>query len=233
MNVMLISGFWWDGSLWREVEPALRAAGHEVRTPTLPGLRDGDDPSAVGMRESIDAVVEEVDAVDAPVALVGHSGGGPIAWAAADARPEAVARVVFVDSFPLPEGANITDEWEPADGTLPLPAWEEFPPSDLRDLDDALRAEFRRRARPEPLGVARDPMHYSGDAAVRRAIPATLIATGFPADDIRGTIAAGHPLVAELAELTAVDIVDLPTGHWPQLTKPTELTELLLAILGR
>lgn len=233
MNVILISGFWWDGSLWRDIEPGLRAAGHDVRTLTLPGLSDGDDPALVGMRESIDAVVAAVDHVGAPVALVGHSGGGPIAWGAADARPDAVSRVVFVDAFPLPEGANITDEWEAVDGTLPLPQWDQFPPSDLIDLTDELRAEFRERARPEPVRVARDPMRYTGDAAVRHAIPATLIATGFPAAGVREAIAAGHPFMTELRELTAVDLVDLPTGHWPQLTKPAEFTALLVEILGR
>jgi pimeloyl-ACP methyl ester carboxylesterase len=39
--------------------------------------------------------------------------------------------------------------------------------------------------------------------------------------------------MTELRELTAVDLVDLPTGHWPQLTKPAEFTELLVAILAR
>ena len=233
MNVILIPGFWWDGSLWRDIEPGLRAAGHEVVALTLPGLRDGDDPASVGMRESIDAVIAAVDAGDAPVVLVGHSGGGPIAWAAADARPDAVARVVFVDAFPLPEGANITDEWDPVDGALPLPAWDEFPPSDLIDLTDELRAAFRSRARPEPARVARDAMRYAGDAAVRHAIPATLIATGFPVADIRAAIAGGHPLMAELRELAAADLVDLPTGHWPQLTKPAEFTALLVDLLKR
>jgi pimeloyl-ACP methyl ester carboxylesterase len=231
MNVILIPGFWWDATLWRDIEPALRGGGHEVRALTLPGLRDGDDPAAVGMRDAIDAVIAAIDDAAEPVALVGHSGGGPIAWAAADARPDRVMRVVFVDAFPLPEGANITDEWEPVDGALPLPAWEEFDPSDLIDLTDALREEFRARARPEPVRVAREPMHYSGDAEIRRQVPATLIATGFPAAAIREAIEGGHPLMAELREVRDVDIRDLPTGHWPQLTRPAEFTALLLDVL--
>ena len=53
MNVILVPGFWWDASLWRDIEPALRDAGHAVRSLTLPGLRDGDDPAAV--REVVSA----------------------------------------------------------------------------------------------------------------------------------------------------------------------------------
>jgi pimeloyl-ACP methyl ester carboxylesterase len=235
MNVILIPGFWWDATLWRDIEPVLHDAGHDVRALTLPGLRDGDDPAAVGMRDSVDEVIAAVDATPAgePVVLVGHSGGGPIAWGAADARPDRVARVVFVDAFPLPEGANITDEWTPVDGALPVPPWDEFPPSDLVDLTDELRAEFLARAHPEPARVARDPMRYAGDAAVRHGIPATLIATGFPSSEIHAAIGGGHPFMVELRELTAVDYIDLPTGHWPQLTRPREFAAVLVEILAR
>jgi pimeloyl-ACP methyl ester carboxylesterase len=232
MNVILIPGFWWDASLWRDVEPVLRAAGHSVRSLTLPGLGDGTDPATVGMREQIDAVVAAIDEEDGPVVLVGHSGGGPISWAAADVRPSRVTRVVFIDSFPLPEGGNVTDEWEAVDGALPLPAWEDFGDEDLIDLTDELREEFRSRARPEPVRVARDAMRYTGDAAVRHAIPATLIATGFPGEQIRAVIAGGHPMMAELREVRGADIRDLPTGHWPQLTKPAEFSAMLVEVLA-
>ena len=35
-------------------------------------------------------------------------------------------------------------------------------------------------------------------------------------------IEAGHPYVAELGAVNDVEYVDLPTGHWPQFTKPAE-----------
>jgi pimeloyl-ACP methyl ester carboxylesterase len=232
MNVILIPGFWWDASLWRDIEPALRDAGHDVRALTLPGLAPGDDPATIGMQDQIDAVVAAIDAAGLPVVLVGHSGGGPIAWGAADARPGRVARVVFVDAFPLPEGGSISDEWKIVDGVIPVPDWSDFGEGDLRDLTDELREEFRARALPEPARVATDAIHYAGDAAVRHRIPATLIATGFPGDDVRAAMAGGHPFVAELTAVEDAQIRDLPTGHWPQLTKPGELTAELLDVLG-
>jgi hypothetical protein len=39
--------------------------------------------------------------------------------------------------------------------------------------------------------------------------------------------------VAELARLRDVEYVDLPTGHWPQFTRPVELGEIILAAVDR
>lgn len=44
---------------------------------------------------------------------------------------------------------------------------------------------------------------------------------------------AGSPLVTELATIRDYELVDLPTGHWPQFTKPRELTATILAAVGR
>jgi hypothetical protein len=38
--------------------------------------------------------------------------------------------------------------------------------------------------------------------------------------------------VRELAKVRDVDYVDLPTGHWPQFTRPEELGRAILASLG-
>ena len=98
----------------------------------------------------------KIDSFDAPVVLVGHSGGGGLIHGAVDARPDRVARAVYVDSGPLGEGGVINDDL-PADGDeVPLPPWELFEDEDLTDLDDELRAGFRARAIPQPRGVAQD-----------------------------------------------------------------------------
>ena len=55
------------------------------------------DRSSITLRDHMDAVIELVDSIEGPVALVGHSGGGAIAWAVADARPDRIGRLVYVD----------------------------------------------------------------------------------------------------------------------------------------
>ena len=233
MDVILIPGFWLDASSWGRVAPLLEEAGHRVNPLTLPGLEAADaDRSDIGLRDHIDAVVEVVDAypADAQVVLVGHSVGGSIAHGVADARPDRIARVVYVDAGPLGHGLSINDELPVVDGEIPLPDWSGFDDADLVDLDDDLRAEFRARAIPEPKGVAYDPIELTDER--RYDVPITIIASEFPSAALVEWIAADSPFTRELAQVKQVDYVDLPTGHWPQFTKPVQLGQAIVAALA-
>ena len=232
MHLVLIPGFWLDGDSWGDVADPLRDAGHTVHPLTLPGLESRDaDRSGIGLRDHVDAVIERVDSLSGQVVLVGHSGGGAIAHAVADARPDRIARVVYVDCGPLGDGDVINDELPVVDGEIPLPDWSEFGEEDLVDLDDALKGKFRRIALPQPAGVATDKQSLRDER--RYDIPSTVIACEFSSEMLKGMVAEGHPYVAELARLKDVEYVDLPTGHWPQLTKPAELAQAILAAVDR
>ena len=232
MDILLIPGFWLDASSWDDVRPPLDRAGHRVRALTLPGLESADaDRHGIGLRDHVDAVVAAIDQTETPVVLVGHSGGGSIAYAAADARPDRVARVVFVDSGPVGNGAVINDELPVVGDEIPLPDWSAFDEADLRDLDEELRAAFRARAVPEPVGVAYDPFVLSDQR--RYDVPATVIACEFPSEQLEEWIAQGHPFVRELAAMRDAELVDLPTGHWPQFTRPRELGQAILQSIER
>jgi pimeloyl-ACP methyl ester carboxylesterase len=232
VDIILIPGFWLDGASWAEVARALERAGHRVRALTLPGLESAEaERRDIGLRDHVAAVVAAVDEADGAVVLVGHSGGGPIAHAAADARPDRVARVVYVDSWPLGEGLAIADELPAVDGEIPLPDWSAFEEEDLRDLDDDLREAFRARAVPQPAGVAHDPQ-ILGDER-RYDVPATIIACEFTPEQMQRWIARGEAAVAELGAMRDVEYVELPTGHWPQFTKPAELAQAILTAVDR
>jgi pimeloyl-ACP methyl ester carboxylesterase len=232
MDIVLVPGFWLDASSWSQVTPPLVAAGHRVHPLTLPGLQSPDAPrDGIGLRDHIEAVAAEIDAIDGPVVLVGHSGGGAIIHGAVDARPLRVARTVYVDSGPLGEGGVINDEL-PAEGEdVPLPPWEFFDEPDLVDLTEELRTAFRARAVAEPRRVTSDQQHLSDDR--RYDVPATVIACEFPSAQLAEWIAAGHPYVAELGRIRDVEFVDLPTGHWPQFTRPADLGGVILAAVDR
>ncbi|MBP2216622.1 alpha/beta fold hydrolase [Arthrobacter sp. CAN_C5] len=232
MDIILVPGFWLDASSWDEVTPTLAAAGHHVHPLTLPGLEAKDAPrSGIGLRQHIDAVVTAIDDVDGPVVLVGHSGGGAIIYGALDQRPDRVLRAIYVDSGPLGDGGNINDEL-PSDGDdIPLPAWEVFEEDDLIGLDETLRAAFIARAIPQPRGVAIDRQVLHDER--RLAVPATVICCEFTSEQLKRWMAAGDPFFAELTRIQDVDYVDLPTGHWPQFTRPADLGAALLAAVDR
>lgn len=232
MQIVLIAGFWLDGESWGSVTADLEAAGHTVHPLTLPGKRAGDTNLAgIGLRDHVDAVIEIVDRLTAddasgPVVLVGHSGGGTIAWAVADARASRIARVIMVDSIPMPAGTCINDELPVEGDGVPLPDWGVFESEDLIDLDDTLRAHFRAIARPEPVGVAHEPTRL--DDPARFAVPVTIIACQFPAALVQQAIGNEREWAGEVAGMHHLEIVELPTGHWPQFTKPAELARSIL-----
>jgi pimeloyl-ACP methyl ester carboxylesterase len=234
MDIILIPGFWLDGSSWDEVVPALERAGHRTHALTLPGMESKDaDRSEITLRDHVDAVVEAIDSFDpahGKVVLVGHSGGGAIAHAAVDARPDRVARVVYVDSGPLGDGGLINDEFPTQNGEVPLPDWSLFEEEDLVDLDDELRVAFRERAIPTPAHVTSDRQRLSDER--RYDVPVTVIACEFPSATLRKWMEQGHPYVRELAKIRDVDYIDLPTGHWPQFTRPKELGQAILSSVG-
>ena len=80
------------------------------------------------------------------------------------------------------------------------------------------------------MHVTQDPQRLSDDR--RYDVPITVIACEFPSAMIREWIEGGHPYVQELAKIRDVAYVDLPTGHWPQFTKPQELGRAILASAG-
>ncbi|NQX35275.1 alpha/beta fold hydrolase [Herbiconiux sp. VKM Ac-2851] len=228
MDLILIPGFWLNGDSWNDVEPGLRDAGFTVHTPTLAGLHSvDDDRSGVTLASQIAEVVALVDSVDASreIVLVGHSGGGSIIHAVVDARPERIRRAVYVDSWPTADGVAINEELEAVGDEVPLPGWGEFGEADLRGLTDDLRAWFRRIAIPQPVHVARDPQRLHDPR--RYAVPVTLVASTFTREELDGYLAAGHPYFAELPHLESLTVVELPTGHWPQFTRPADLAAAL------
>jgi uncharacterized damage-inducible protein DinB len=57
-----------------------------------------------------------------------------------------------------------------------------------------------------------------------------VISTEFTSDMLRGWIEAGLAPVREFTKVGRVEYVDLPTGHWPQFSRPEELGRTILAI---
>lgn len=228
MRIILVPGFWLDASAWDAVAPVLRDAGHDVIALTLPGLESHDvDRSNIGFADHVGAVVRAIDSTDGELVLVGHSGGGPIVHAAADARLERIARVIHVDTWPGTPGRCINDSMSVVNGEIPFPAWDEFDDEDLVDMDEAQRDSLRARAVPQPAKVATDLQVLVNEA--RHDLPTTVIACEFPSIQLREWMADGAESLRELSEMGNVTYMDVPTGHWPMFTKPAELSAAINA----
>jgi pimeloyl-ACP methyl ester carboxylesterase len=155
---------------------------------------------------------------------------------AADRVPERIARIVYVDTGPLPDGmAQI--EFNPpqvraaierrvaAEGDgwkIPVPAFDPAEdPGNLAELTEEHLRAMRERGTPQPFGTSREPLRRP---AVPPATPRTLIACTFPLEQVRELAAGGNPVFALMA---GMDMRSLPTGHWPMFSRPAELAGLL------
>ncbi|SHF54648.1 alpha/beta fold hydrolase [Streptoalloteichus hindustanus] len=234
MDVILVPGLWLDGSSWAEVLPVLAAAGHRTRPVTLPGMASRDaDRSRITLRDHVEAVVREIDAVDPreKVVLVGHSAGCGICHAAVDARPDRVTRAVHIGGFPSGDGGAVADSFPEENGEIPLPDWSVFGDEDLAGLDEDLRASFRERSIPSPARITRDVQRLRDPR--RYDVPVTAIATEYSTAMLRDWIARNVESVREFTRIRHVEYVDLPTGHWPQFTRPHDLAHAILAAIGK
>ncbi|MFI9816054.1 alpha/beta fold hydrolase [Saccharothrix variisporea] len=223
MHILLIGGLWLDGSAWDAVVPALRELGHDPVPLTLPG--QGDGSTSATLADQVAAVLAAVDAAPDRPLVVGHSAACSLAWSAADARPEKVAKVVMIGGFPAGDGKAYADFFDTDNGVMPFPGWAPFDGPDSADLDEDAKRAFASAAIPVPEGVTKGVVHLADER--RFDVPVTLICPEFTPAQARDWIAAGD--VPELAAVKHVEYVDIDSGHWPMVTKPVELARLIAA----
>lgn len=105
---VLVHGAWSGSLIWRNVARALRKAGHEVYTPTLTGLGERKHlcNREIDLDRHIQDILGVIDYEDlSGLVLVGHSYGGMVVTGVADAVPERVGSLVYLDAF-VPENAQ-------------------------------------------------------------------------------------------------------------------------------
>lgn len=223
MDIVLIAGMWLDGSAWDDVVPALEALGHRPVPLTLPG--QGDGSASATLDDQVAAVLAAVDATSGKLMVVGHSAACTLAWLAADARPEKVAKVALIGGFPSADGEPYADFFEPEDGVVPFPGWGPFEGPDSADLDEEARRSFASAAIPVPEGVTRGVVHLADER--RFDVPVVLVCPEFSPTQAQEWIDGGE--VPELAKAKHLELVDIDSGHWPMISKPAELARLLAA----
>ncbi|MFB4317189.1 alpha/beta fold hydrolase [Actinomadura sp. 21ATH] len=239
---VLVPGFWLGAWAWEDVARELRAAGHEVHAVTLPGLAERAGEAAaeeVDVETHIAHIVGLIEGADLrDVVLVGHSGANMPVTGAADRIPGRLARVVYVDTAPLPPGMAQIDFNDPEERAaiekrvaeegggrlIPPPPFDPAAdPHQLAGLDEAALALLRERATPQPVGTA---TQAPARPETVPDTPKTMIACTFPLPAVRQMIESGNPVFGMLAG-PEWSFRELPTGHWPMLSRPADLAALL------
>ncbi len=223
-SIVLVPGYWLGAWAWDAVAAELRDRGHHVTAITLPGL-DPDDAHRAST-----TLAQQADAADgSSVVLVAHSGAGHPASVLLDRAPTTVARIVYVDSGPFADGSAGDASVPPEQEEVPLPPFEQLLASiDGLSEEDLMR--FRERAVPEPGSIMRETVRLKNES--RRDVPATIIACSYPSEVMMQMAHEGHPMMAEVATLRDLELIDLPTGHWPMWSRPADLAAAIATAAG-
>jgi pimeloyl-ACP methyl ester carboxylesterase len=225
---LLIHGAYQGGWIWKPVATRLRAAGHLVHVPTLDGC--GERAHTIRPGITVTTHAREVagllfyeDLSD--VILAGTSSGGMVIQKAAELARERIARVAFVDALALMPGEkvdNIVKRSAPNETTAIStgPTKADAESRLFRDLDPALRAWALARVTPHPIAALEAPME-----------PTTFWDQPWKATVIRCRQAVNPPESHQrrTAERLKAAWYELDTGHYPMLSAPEELTQLLSA----
>ncbi|MFF4948103.1 alpha/beta fold hydrolase [Streptomyces chattanoogensis] len=227
---VLVPGLWMGGWAWDAVAAELTARGHRAIPVTLPGLgeRADEDAAAIGLAEHADAVAELLDAQEPGAVLVAHSYGIFPSLAAVDRQPGKIERLVLVDTG-LPEpGESVVTQMphvlEAADGdVLQVPSGIDA----VHGVPEAELERYLRLVTPHPVRTVTDPIELTGAWLKLPTTGVFCLANGLSLEVARALHATGDPRFAKLAE-PGVTFFELATGHFPMLSAPTELADVLV-----
>ena len=232
---VLVHGAWHGGWCWKRVAPLLRAAGHEVYTPTLTGLGERAHLASpeIGLSTQVQDVVGVIETEDLrDVILVGHSYGGMVITGVAGRVADRIAHVVYLDAFVPDDGQSLIGVFGvPLEAALhvtngladvPPPPIGDFGVTDANDL-----AWIKAKMLPHPALCFTEGVK----------LPAPLEKLPFSRTYIlaAGEGLASPPFVATRERLRGnADwrCYDMPTGHDIMVTMPRELSDILMEVAG-
>lgn len=234
-TIILVHGAWLDASCWTPVAARLRAAGHDVVVPDLPGHGRDDTPLAGRTLQAYaDRVLREVDAAweatRAPVVLVGHSMAGIVISAVAEQRPSRIRRLVYVAAYLLGDGETIQGQQDPASrvpaAMRPSADWSTvaidaalLPEIFFHDVAAADAAPLVAGSAPEATAPFGTPVQVT--AAGWGSVPRAYITTR------QDRVLTPALQDGFLAARPCAPVIAMECGHAPFAAQPAELAEHL------
>jgi pimeloyl-ACP methyl ester carboxylesterase len=226
VNLVLVHGAWGGSWMWSRLARILRAAGHDVFTPSLTGVGERSHL----MSPAIDLSTHIADVLNVfeherlgDAVLVGHSYGGMVVSGVADQAAARIKSLVYLDAFVPKDGQALVDLTRPevraavlaakGPGLPPL-----TPPSQgMTDASEIAWLEGRRGA--QPLKTFTQPVSLKGNYRGPRTY---IYCSGYSPSSFTATATA-------LRADPAWRYRELPTHHYPQVSMPGETAAALLA----
>ncbi|CAN7395540.1 alpha/beta hydrolase [Phenylobacterium sp. LjRoot219] len=232
---VLVHGGGGGGWVWGRLAPRLRAAGHEVYTPTLTGVGErshllrADTDLETHLADILGVLFYE-DLRD--VILVGHSYGGMVITGVADRAPDRIGQLVYLDAATPQDGESLVDlspvlmalarqDARMIDGVEVVLGPDAAATRQVGSQDDAIRAWKARRQTPHPWISFAQPLRLTNAAALAR-IPRTNI-------NCTSTLAM-RPKDKVQRALTADRVWEIDTTHDLMITEPQRVAEMLLSL---
>lgn len=233
---VLVHGAWQAPYVWTTVKEQLEKAGQKVLVVELPahGI-DYTPPASVSIDVYRDKVISAIVSAKQRVILVGHSMGGVVVSAVAEKIPAKVKKLVYIGAFLPANGQSLLDLASQDAQSLLGPAL--IPSADQLTLDvkhDAITSIFCQDGSDAEKQLVLDK--YRVEPAIPFTNRVTLTDANFGSVDkyyIHTLMdhAIGIDLQNKMAD--AVHITKtfaVNAGHSPFLTRPTEVTKILLKI---
>ena len=228
---VLVHGAWHGGWCWQKLTPLLRAAGHEVYTPTLTGL--GERAHLLSPQIGLDTHIADIAAVldyeDLHnVILVGHSYGSMVITGVAEAAAQRLDHLVFLDAFIPQNGQSLFDTIPDQGAAMRKIAAESgdgwkvpLSQATFGVTDEADVAWMTARITAHPLRSFEEPVRLTDRAAL--AVPRSYILC-------RKEGPSGFDSFALQAQRDGWGYYELMTGHDAMITVPEALATILLAV---
>ena len=235
---VLVGGAWIGGWAWKQVAQRLRAQGDEVYPVTLTGLGERVHLTRpeIDLDTHITDVVKLMEFEDLHgVILVGHSYAGIVVTGVADRAGDRLAQLVYLDSGPFEDGESMLTISPPeaqaelrqlveeeGDGwKYPPIGFAELPMSPtLAGLSDADRTLLSSKSVAQPFQTYTQPIRLTSPK------PGTFRHVVIACNDFRQLVASGIPRF-QIFNPPLWHRYDLETGHWPMLSTPDELSQVL------
>jgi pimeloyl-ACP methyl ester carboxylesterase len=232
---VLVHGGGQGGWVWRDVAGALRAAGHEVHTPSLTGFGERRHLEPTSFATFVDDIANVILVEDLhDVVLVGHSMGGVVIPRVAERVPDRIRRVVWVTAAVTDDGETLLDAVPQSPAIVRA---VQLGPAGITGFDTELlldagihdgTAEQREFIRSRRLPY---PQHALVEPGRRSAFLALGLATAYVVATEDRTI---EPHVQEgfVARLPGARRAEIAAGHQCMNTRPAELSDILVQLAG-